>query len=162
MSLLSLSPSREYHLGLSACKFWASLSWYELVRVMGVSTHRPPYRYMLGQLKAARRAARLTQEQVAGRLGVTQAFVSKVERGERRIDPVELSEFAALYEQDREYFLLTPVLRPGAPQAKTVELSPDDVGVLERLAYERGESEEELVRQAVRAFAGSRDPSLES
>lgn len=51
----------------------------------------------------------LTQEDVADRLGSTQSFVSKCERGERRLDLVEvqswcvaigvpLSHFVALYE----------------------------------------------------------------
>lgn len=60
---------------------------------------RHPERYaaMLERLRAARRQARLSQEEVAERLGVRQTFVSKVELGERRIDPVELQELADLY-----------------------------------------------------------------
>ena len=38
------------------------------------------------QLQATRLEAGVTQQQVAERLGVTQSSVSKVERGERRID----------------------------------------------------------------------------
>ena len=52
---------------------------------------------MLRRLRAARLEARLTQEEVAKRLGVRQTFVSKVETGERRIDPVEMRELAELY-----------------------------------------------------------------
>lgn len=51
------------------------------------------YDIFLRQLRTARKAARLTQEQVADRLGQTQSFVSKCERGERRIDIVELRAF---------------------------------------------------------------------
>jgi transcriptional regulator with XRE-family HTH domain len=51
------------------------------------------YDMFLRQLRAARKAAGLTQEQVAERLGQTQSFVSKCERGERRIDIVELRAF---------------------------------------------------------------------
>ena len=51
------------------------------------------YALFLSQLGAARTAAELTQEQVAERLGQTQSFVSKCERGERRIDIVELRAF---------------------------------------------------------------------
>ncbi len=51
------------------------------------------YRVFLRQLQAARLEAGVTQQQVAERLGVTQSSVSKVERGERRIDVVELRAF---------------------------------------------------------------------
>ncbi|GAB4287626.1 MAG: hypothetical protein Fur0025_21220 [Oscillatoriaceae cyanobacterium] len=48
------------------------------------------YGIFLSHLRSARKGAGLTQEQVADRLGQTQSFVSKCERGERRIDVVEL------------------------------------------------------------------------
>jgi transcriptional regulator with XRE-family HTH domain len=51
------------------------------------------YRLFLRQLRAARKRSGLTQEDVADRLGETQSFVSKCERGERRIDVVELRAF---------------------------------------------------------------------
>jgi transcriptional regulator with XRE-family HTH domain len=43
-------------------------------------------------LKAARVQAGLTQQSLAGRLGVAQSFVSKYESGERRLDIVELRD----------------------------------------------------------------------
>lgn len=52
---------------------------------------------MLVLLKRARKAAGLTQADVAGALGRTQGFISKVEHGEIRIDPIELQRFAKLY-----------------------------------------------------------------
>jgi transcriptional regulator with XRE-family HTH domain len=48
------------------------------------------YKSFLRLLKEARRAAGITQEQLATRMGANQSFVSKVERGERRLDVVEL------------------------------------------------------------------------
>jgi len=63
------------------------------------------YRRMLERLREARLAAGLTQVQVAERLGKPQSFVSKVELGERRIDPVELRRFAELYGKTVDYFL---------------------------------------------------------
>ena len=51
------------------------------------------YAKFLKCLREAREQAGLTQEDLAERLGVTQSFVSKCERGERRMDIVELSEF---------------------------------------------------------------------
>jgi ribosome-binding protein aMBF1 (putative translation factor) len=54
------------------------------------TVHSEEYRAVLRVLQAAREEAGLTQEQLALRLGETQSFVSKVERGERRLDIVEL------------------------------------------------------------------------
>jgi transcriptional regulator with XRE-family HTH domain len=48
------------------------------------------YVLLLGQLRRARRRAGLTQDQLAERLASTQSFVSKCERGERRLDIIEL------------------------------------------------------------------------
>jgi transcriptional regulator with XRE-family HTH domain len=63
---------------------------------------------MLAQLRRARIKARMTQVEVATALGKTQAFVSKCELGERRIDPVELSDFARLYRRSVDSFLRGP------------------------------------------------------
>ena len=52
---------------------------------------------MLQRLRKAREASGLTQLEVARRLGHNQSWVSKKESGERRMDPVELCEFAKLY-----------------------------------------------------------------
>lgn len=41
-------------------------------------------------LRAAREEAGFTQEEVAARLETTQTFISKCERGERRLDVIEL------------------------------------------------------------------------
>ncbi|MBF6559992.1 MAG: helix-turn-helix domain-containing protein [Candidatus Binataceae bacterium] len=57
---------------------------------MGKSTFSLEYQIFLEALVAARKEARLTQEQLAQRLGQTQSWVSKAERGERRIDVTEL------------------------------------------------------------------------
>lgn len=51
------------------------------------------YRLFLKELRKARRDAGLTQQEVATRLGTTQSFVSKCERGERRVDIVEARAF---------------------------------------------------------------------
>ena len=52
---------------------------------------------MCRRLKEARRRAGLTQAEAARALGQPQNFVSKCETGERRIDPIELADFMALY-----------------------------------------------------------------
>jgi transcriptional regulator with XRE-family HTH domain len=51
------------------------------------------YRVFLRELRATRERNGLTQIDVAARLNETQSFVSKCERGERRLDIVELREF---------------------------------------------------------------------
>lgn len=51
------------------------------------------YSLFLDRLKDARKKAGLTQEQLARLLGETQSFVSKCERGERRLDIVEVRSF---------------------------------------------------------------------
>ncbi len=61
---------------------------------MAQSTHNPDYQLLLTVLKAARKRVGVSQVDLAERLGNTQTFVSKCERGERRIDAVELVEFA--------------------------------------------------------------------
>jgi transcriptional regulator with XRE-family HTH domain len=51
------------------------------------------YTIFLQRLREAREDADLTQGKVAARLRKTQSFVSKCERGERRIDVIELRSF---------------------------------------------------------------------
>ncbi len=54
-------------------------------------------REMAGRLAAARRESGLTQAAVARAVRVSPSLVSKIERGERRLDPLELARFARLY-----------------------------------------------------------------
>ena len=51
------------------------------------------YAVFLRVLRETRTAAGVTQEQLAQRIGNTQSFVSKCERGERRLDLVEVRAF---------------------------------------------------------------------
>ncbi len=51
------------------------------------------YEVFLPRLREARRRAGMSQVQLAERLGQTQTFVSKCERGERRLDLVEVRAF---------------------------------------------------------------------
>jgi len=60
---------------------------------MEKSLHSEGYSLFLRQLRAARKGVGVTQVELAQRLEETQSFVSKCERGERRIDVVELLEF---------------------------------------------------------------------
>ena len=48
------------------------------------------YTALVGLLREVRQASGITQEQIAEKLGAKQSLVSKVERGERRLDVIEL------------------------------------------------------------------------
>jgi len=53
------------------------------------------YGHMLAALRSAREAADLTQIELAEKLDAPQSFVSKCERGERRLDVIELRLWCA-------------------------------------------------------------------
>ena len=57
---------------------------------MEKSIYTREYTLLLEALRSTREAAGLTQLEVASKLAVTQTFVSKCERGERRLDIIEL------------------------------------------------------------------------
>ncbi len=63
------------------------------------------YRLFLKRLVQARRDAGISQRQAAARLGRLQSYISKSELGERRVDVIELAEFANLYHKDLYYFI---------------------------------------------------------
>ena len=63
------------------------------------------HKNIVERLKMARKEANLDQVDIAKKLGKTQSFVSKLESGQRRIDLVQLKEFAKLYKKSLEYFI---------------------------------------------------------
>lgn len=73
---------------------------------MKKSINSEEYRAFLRLLIEYRERAGLTQTQLADRLGETQSFVSKLERGERRIDVVELFAICEALEISPVDFLL--------------------------------------------------------
>jgi transcriptional regulator with XRE-family HTH domain len=56
------------------------------------SAHSQDYQRLLAALVDARQGADMTQIELAKKLGRPQSFVSKFERGERRIDVVEFRD----------------------------------------------------------------------
>ena len=60
---------------------------------MDKSIHSENYQLVISLLKKARVDAGITQIDLANKLGVTQTFVSKCERCERRLDIIELRSF---------------------------------------------------------------------
>ena len=58
------------------------------------------YKIVGACLAAARRRAAITQQELAARLGKPQSFVSEYERGQRRLDVVELLVVARAFGSD--------------------------------------------------------------
>jgi transcriptional regulator with XRE-family HTH domain len=64
---------------------------------MEKSVFTSEYRILCKLLRETRQAAKLTQIDLAKRLKETQSFVSKVERGDLRIDVVQLKQFCKAF-----------------------------------------------------------------
>ena len=60
---------------------------------MTVLVNRHEYECFLEVLRSVRENKRITQSELAKALNATQSFVSKCERGERRLDVVELKKW---------------------------------------------------------------------
>jgi len=65
----------------------------------------PKYQRLTKKLRLARLEAKLTQVQAGKKLRKPQAYISKIERGERGVDALELAEFAKVYKKDITYFI---------------------------------------------------------
>lgn len=63
------------------------------------------YQYMLRRLREAREEVEYTQEAAGKAIGRDKTIVSRMESGERRLDPIDLQQFAALYDKPVEWFL---------------------------------------------------------
>lgn len=84
---------------------------------MARSLRTPGHLALLEALTDARKAAGMTQQQLADRMERPQSFVAKVEGGERRLDVVEFAEWTIALGADYGD-LLGPVLRSlGEPEA---------------------------------------------
>jgi transcriptional regulator with XRE-family HTH domain len=90
---------------------------------MPSSLHSHHYEIFRGLLVAAREEAGLTQVNVAEQLGKPQSFVSKYERGERRLDFTEFVELADVLGIDvgdfvsRYHFAISQTLSPKVPKS---------------------------------------------
>jgi len=67
---------------------------------MARSTHHRHYQALLYLLRELREQAGVTQVALGEQLGNTQTFVSKLERGERRVDVVEFVEICEALDTD--------------------------------------------------------------
>ena len=72
---------------------------------MKSSIYTPDHKNLINKLKLARKEAGLDQKEVARLLGKTQSYVSKVETGQRRVDIVQMKNFARIYKKDLDFFI---------------------------------------------------------
>jgi len=72
---------------------------------MDKTIYTKDHKFIIEQLKKARIEAGFDQEKAAEILGKTQSFISKIEAGQRRIDVVQLKEFAKTYKKSLDYFI---------------------------------------------------------
>lgn len=72
---------------------------------MEKSTFTHDYQVLTELLRAVRQEAGVTQAELAERLGETQSYVSKVERGERRLDVVQLRWFCGALAMPLKVFI---------------------------------------------------------
>ncbi len=63
------------------------------------------YKAIKARLKKARLAAGLKQTDVAKLLDRPQSYISDCEKGDKKLDVLELKEFAKLYKKPISYFL---------------------------------------------------------
>lgn len=76
-----------------------------IILYMGKSTYSEKYKAVIEKLKDIRMEHRWTQEEVSAKLGKPQSYISKIERGERRLDIIELKELADLYKKEITFFI---------------------------------------------------------
>ncbi len=72
---------------------------------MAKAIYSKDHKFVVEQLKKARVETDLDQEKAAELLGKTQSYISKVESGQRRIDIVQLKEFAKIYKKEVDFFI---------------------------------------------------------
>lgn len=68
------------------------------------STYQRAYKEFLTRLRQARIDAGLLQSEASALLGKSRTFVSKCELGERRVDVIEVQQFAKIYKKRFTYF----------------------------------------------------------
>lgn len=82
---------------------------------MDKSIYTREYTIFLQLLRNAREAQHVTQNELAELLSTTQTFISKVERGERRLDAIELRQWCLALGLEFDHFArqLTRALNSG-------------------------------------------------
>lgn len=67
-------------------------------------TYSQKHEGLLRKLRTARLEAGLTQVETSKKLKKPQSYISKIERGERKVEAIELGELAKIYDKDISYF----------------------------------------------------------
>ena len=80
--------------------------------------YTPPHELVTAKLKQARLKAKLSQEDLADRIGRTQLWVSRTERGERRVDLLEWLEYLLGCEADVYDFIREVVKKVRLPRGR--------------------------------------------
>lgn len=89
------------------------------------------YRAVIAMLVSARKLKKITQVQLAAGMRVQQSFISKVERGERRLDVVELLRMCELLDVPITSLLsvipprFSPIATNGKPGAFSLTIQDD-------------------------------------
>jgi transcriptional regulator with XRE-family HTH domain len=71
---------------------------------MNKAIYSKDHKIIVEQLKKARIEAGFDQVKVAALLGKTQSYISKIESGQRRIDIIQLKDFARIYKKPIDFF----------------------------------------------------------
>lgn len=100
-----------------------------------------PDRQMLSdRLREAREYVGLTQDDVARKLGIPRSALSHMEAGERKVEALELTQLAKLYQRDLAWFTGEKLKAAKVPKdvaylaRAAEELSPKDRAELSRFA----------------------------
>ena len=72
---------------------------------MAKTIYTNEYRNVVKKLRKARNEAGLMQVDVAMKIKKPQSYISKIERGERRVDVAELSILAKIYKKPIGFFV---------------------------------------------------------
>ena len=68
------------------------------------STYNQDYRYLIARLRETRLELGLLQREVCAQLGKPPSWLSKIELGERRVDPIEVAALAQIYKCPMQSF----------------------------------------------------------
>jgi transcriptional regulator with XRE-family HTH domain len=72
---------------------------------MSKTLYSKDHKHLVEKLKKAREESGLDQKEIAKFLGKSQSYISKIESGQRRIDIIQLKEFAKLYKKEIKFFI---------------------------------------------------------
>lgn len=72
---------------------------------MSTIIYSKEYKNITQKLQKARKESGLKQIEVAKKIGKQQSYVSKIEKGERRLDVIELKILARIYNKKITYFI---------------------------------------------------------